>query len=89
MLANAHLRLATVALILAPQAASATSAEVARSCEALALKSFPPRQVGNPAAGISRGSVREQQDFFRKCVANGGKMENAPAGGDGVPRENK
>jgi hypothetical protein len=60
------------------QSASAITAEVARACDALVAKSFPPREVGNPAAGSAKGSGKDQRDFFAKCVANGGKMDGGP-----------
>ena len=34
--------------------ASAVSAEVARKCSALTAKAFPPREIGNPAAGSAK-----------------------------------
>lgn len=60
------------------QGASAITAEVAHACNVLVAKAFPPRQVGNPAAGSKNGSAKEQRDFFAKCVANGGKMDGNP-----------
>lgn len=56
----------------APSPASAVTAEVARKCGALMVKQFPPREPGNPAAGSAKGTGRDQQAFFNKCVANGG-----------------
>jgi hypothetical protein len=60
-------------------AACAITAEVARTCESAAAKAFPPRQVGNPAAGISGGTAKERRDYFNKCVANNGKVDDVPA----------
>lgn len=57
--------------------ASAVTAEVARKCSALMTKQFPPREPGNPAAGSAKGSGRDQQAFFNKCVANGGKVDDS------------
>lgn len=54
----------------------AVTAEVARKCSALTAKQFPPRERGNPAAGSTKGSGRDQQAFFNKCVANGGKVDD-------------
>jgi hypothetical protein len=36
--------------------------------------------IGNPGAGSVKGSGLEEQAFFRKCVASGGKIgdDNAP-----------
>ena len=60
-----------------PDRASAITAEVARKCNALTAKQFPPREPGNPAAGSTKGSGRDQHAYFNKCVANGGKMDDA------------
>jgi hypothetical protein len=59
-----------------PDQASAITAEVARKCNALTAKQFPPREIGNPAAGSVKGSGRSQQDYFNKCVASGGKVDD-------------
>ena len=57
--------------------ASAVTAEVARKCSALTAKAFPPREIGNPAAGSAKGTGADQRNYFRKCVANGGHMSHA------------
>ena len=57
--------------------ASAIAAEVARKCQALTSKAFPPREVGNPAAGSAKGSGLDEQNYFKKCVANGGRAPDA------------
>jgi hypothetical protein len=56
--------------------ASAITAEVARKCDVLTMKAFPPRVVGNPAAGSAKGTGQSEQSYFRKCVANGGNMQD-------------
>jgi hypothetical protein len=61
---------------LIPDSARAITAEVARKCNALTAKQFPPREPGNPAAGSAKGSGRDQNEFFNKCVANGGKVDD-------------
>jgi hypothetical protein len=58
--------------------AAAVTVEVARHCKALTDAVYPPREPGNPAAGSLKGDGRVAQDYFRKCVANGGKMDEAP-----------
>ena len=58
--------------------ASAVTVEVARKCEALTAKAFPPREPGNPAAGSAKGSGLDEQIYFKKCVANGGRVDDAP-----------
>jgi hypothetical protein len=57
--------------------ASAISVELAKKCEALTNKAFPPRVVGNPAAGSAKGSGKDAQAFFDKCIKNGGKVDDA------------
>jgi hypothetical protein len=62
--------------------ASAVSVEVAKKCRALTATAFPPRVAGNPAAGNAKGSTKDAQDYFKKCVANDGKVDddaNTPA----------
>lgn len=67
--------------VLMPVGASAITVEVAKTCNALVNTQFPPRQIGNPAAGSAKGTGQAQRDFFNKCVANGGKMDGATQGG--------
>jgi hypothetical protein len=64
---------------LLPSGASAISVEVAKKCDILVAKAFPPRQDGNPAAGSAKGSGQAEVDYFNKCVANGGNMNSRPA----------
>jgi hypothetical protein len=59
-----------------PNRASAVTVEVARKCKALTDTTYPPREPGNPAAGSEKGSGRAAQDYFNKCVANGGKTDD-------------
>ncbi|PDT87295.1 hypothetical protein CO669_25915 [Bradyrhizobium sp. Y36] len=61
----------------APVTASAITVEVARACDAAVSKAFPPRQIGNPAAGSSKGTAKDQREYFQKCVANNGKVDDA------------
>jgi hypothetical protein len=70
------LALVCMGLGLIPVSARAITAEVARKCNALTAKQFPPREPGNPAAGSAKGSGRDQNEFFNKCVANGGKVDD-------------
>lgn len=62
---------------LLPTQASAITLEVAKKCNALVAKQFPPRQPANPAAGSAKGSGQQERDFFKKCVESDGKMEGA------------
>jgi len=72
--------LAAVAMIcvsyLTTGPSAAVTAEVARKCQALKQQAFPPREIGNPAAGSDKGSGADQAAFFRKCVANGGAVDD-------------
>jgi hypothetical protein len=56
--------------------ASAVSAELAKKCNALTAKAFPPREVGNPAAGSAKGTGADQRAYFKDCVAKAGKIPN-------------
>jgi hypothetical protein len=86
----AHLRfgIALVAMIcwaVGPMtnSASAGTAELAKKCGALTAKAYPPREVGNPAAGSAKGTGQAERDYFNKCVANGGNPD------DPAPKEAK
>jgi hypothetical protein len=79
MFASLKLRLGRFGLVcmaigLMSGSASAITVEIAKKCNALTAKAFPPRVPGNPAAGSAKGSGKEMQDYFRKCVENGGEM---------------
>src|SRR5262245_28468030 len=56
--------------------ASAVTAEVARKCAALTAKAYPSQVPGNPAAGLAKGTVQSKRDYFNKCVADGGNMDD-------------
>jgi hypothetical protein len=58
--------------VCAPPSALAISAELAKKCSALTAKAFPPRIVGNPAAGLQHGTYQDFRNYFNKCVASGG-----------------
>ncbi len=63
--------------------ASAITVEVAKKCDELLAKAFPPREPGNPAAGSAKGTGLAEQDYFHKCVTNEGKVDDQkPPGGD-------
>ena len=78
-LAGVWLAFIGAALFATPERASAISLEVAKKCNALIAKEFPPREPGNPAAGSTKGSGADQRAFFSRCVANNGNMEDKPA----------
>ena len=69
---------ALVCIAVAPMggSASAVTVEVAKKCNALIAKAYPPREVGNPAAGLAKGTGRSAQEYFKKCLANGGNMDD-------------
>jgi hypothetical protein len=78
LLKRCSARIAVICIAMAPLTGQtlAISVEVAKKCNALTAKAFPPRQVGNPAAGVAGGTGGSQRDYFNKCVANGGKMDD-------------
>jgi hypothetical protein len=71
---NALTGIICLALLLTPQSVPAATAEVAKKCSALMAKEFPPRVIGNPAAGSTKGTPEDQRKYFRQCVENGGNM---------------
>jgi hypothetical protein len=77
------------AVLLMPQSGSAVTAEVAKKCSALLAKEFPPRIIGNPAAGSARGTPDEQRQYFNQCVQNGGDMgkDGSPNNNDNAPKD--
>jgi hypothetical protein len=75
-------------LVTTGKAQAAPTADVARKCAALTAKAFPPRVAGNPAAGSAKGTVGSEQSYFKKCVENGGNMEESgPSEGIPIPPE--
>lgn len=70
--------LSFIFIVLGPttERAQAITVEVAKKCHALSAKAFPPRQIGNPAAGSAKGTGKDASEFFKRCVANGGDMDN-------------
>jgi hypothetical protein len=74
-----------LAVALVPHSASAITAEVAKKCQTLLAKAYPPRVPGNPAAGFKHGTSREASEYFRKCVENNGNVDesNKQQGGKG------
>ena len=72
--------------------AFAITAEVAKTCEALAAKAYPLRYPGNPAGGRVNGTGADFQKYFGQCVANGGKMPeqaSKPDNTQGAPASNQ
>jgi hypothetical protein len=54
--------------------AGTVTAETAKKCSTLTAKAFPPRVIGNPAAGSAKGNGPAEQAYFRRCLANGGEV---------------
>jgi hypothetical protein len=61
---------------LSTNSASAITVELAKKCNGLTAQAFPPRVVGNPAAGSAKGSALDQRTYFNKCVTNNGKVDD-------------
>jgi hypothetical protein len=57
-------------------ASAAPTAEVAKKCEILAEKAYPPLVLGNPAAGSAKGTGSSKRSYLIKCLANGGDMDD-------------
>jgi hypothetical protein len=82
MLAKPKLRgvvvgLAFITVSLLTNGAGAVSVKVAKKCDALTAKAFPPRVIGNPAAGSAKGTGADERAYYEKCVANHGKMPDS------------
>jgi hypothetical protein len=59
--------------------ATAIDAALAKQCNAMLAKAFPPAVPGNPAAGSKNGDATQQRAYFKKCIDNNGKVDDAPA----------
>jgi hypothetical protein len=64
--------------------ASAVTADIAKKCEALTARAFPPRVPGNPAARGARGTGPAEKSYYSNCVANGGNIPGSPAAPQGI-----
>ena len=72
--------LISIALASAPsERAKAVTAEIARKCKALTDLAYPLRELGNPAAGNTKGTGRDAQNYFQNCVAHDGKTDDTSA----------
>jgi hypothetical protein len=85
---NALMGIVCAAVLLMPQSIPAVTAEVAKKCAALMAKKFPPRIIGNPAAGSTKGTPEGEREYFNQCVQNGGNMgdDDTPNTKDGAPK---
>jgi hypothetical protein len=68
---------AFITVSLLTNGAGAVSVKVAKKCDALTAKAFPPRVIGNPAAGSTKGTGADERAYYEKCVANHGKMPDS------------
>ena len=64
----------------------AVSVEVAKKCDALTAKAFPPRVIGNPAAGSTKGTGADERVIIKnawrmvaKCLTWSGDRANLRA----------
>jgi hypothetical protein len=85
---NALTGIVCLAVLLMPQSTLAVTAEVAKKCSTLMAKKFPPRIIGNPAAGSTKGTPEGEREYFNQCVQNGGNMgdDDTPNTKDGAPK---
>jgi hypothetical protein len=66
--------LVVLVIVLMAASANAISLELAKKCNALTAEAYPPRVIGNPAAGSIMGTGLEIRAYYNKCVINGGEM---------------
>ena len=72
-LTGAVVGLAFITVALMTNSAGAISVAVAKKCVDLTAKAFPPRVIGNPAAGSAKGTGADERAYYKKCVANAAK----------------
>ena len=83
---TALVMLVFIAIASMTNSASAVTVEIAKKCNDLLAKAYPPREPGNPAAGSANGTAIAAQDYFNKCLTNGGNMDDhTPPGKDQPP----
>jgi hypothetical protein len=77
---SSGMALASVCLAHLPttRSAMAITVELAKKCRALTDKAFPLRVQGNPAAGREHGTAKEARDYFNKCLASRGNIDEQP-----------
>jgi hypothetical protein len=64
----------SIAVLSATLGASAIDVGIAKKCDALVAKKFPPREPSNPAAGNTGGSPDSQREYFQRCLATQGNL---------------
>lgn len=75
MFSVSKLCIALILVVMGSTPAPALTAELARKCQALTIKAFPPREPANPAAGSAKGTGPQMSAYYKKCVAADGKIE--------------
>ena len=81
MSSSSKFRVALILAVLGATPASALTAELAKKCQSLTIKAFPPREPSNPAAGSAKGSGPQMRAYYEKCVAADGKIDDQPSDG--------
>jgi hypothetical protein len=76
MFSGPKFSIALILAVLAATPANALTAELAKKCQALTIKAFPPRAPGNPAAGSAKGSGQQINAYYKKCLEADGKMDD-------------
>jgi len=71
--ASVSLLVAALAVGTMPKGAVAISAELAKKCQAMMVKKYPPK-----LAGSYQGNSRVEREFFGSCVARNGNMDPQP-----------
>jgi hypothetical protein len=57
------------------RSATAITVELAKKCKEMTDKAFPLRVPGKPAAGREHGTPKELHDYFNKCAAEKGDID--------------
>ena len=78
---NEHALVALICVAVAAMtgSASAVTAEVAKRCNALTAKAYPPRQAGNPAAGSAKGTAQSRGPISANAWRTGETWMITPA----------
>lgn len=63
----------TMAVLSAPVPASAVSAELAKKCRAMSIKTYPSARIGSKT-----GNSKAQFTYYRTCLDNNGTMPETP-----------
>lgn len=71
-----------VLTLLAPQPASAITAELAKQCRAMSTKAYPPAKIGTKPTGNAKSGLA----YYRACIANNGTMPDTPAAAAPPPK---